>query len=404
MGRQGQRLKHSAIAQRKKPKPSWFTVPEDTLEHTRLAAYLGEYLAWMRVRAFSEYTVRARRVMLRRFVAWCVERGVDDPRAISRAVLERYQATLYHYRKADGAPLGLHTQLQCLLAVRGWFRWLTREHHIAANPAADLDLPRTTRQLPRVILSVAEVQGLLAQADPDSPELPAQHHAQALRDRALLEVLYATGLRRREMASAALYDADLSRGLLLVREGKGRRDRVVPLGRRALAWLRRYLDEGRPALVSGTAALLEREAGRSAASQALFVTDYGQPISPEWLATKVRRYLGFAGIDKPGATHLLRHACATHMLEGGADIRFIQALLGHAEVSSTQVYTHVAIDKLAAVHAATHPGARLESPMRDAHDQAQQAQAEAVLLAALAEDEAEEEASGEDSHENGGCP
>jgi integrase/recombinase XerD len=350
------------------------------------------------VRAFSKDTVRGRRVMLRRFIAWCAERGVDDPRAITRAVLERYQATLYHYRKADGAPLGVHTQLQCLLAIRGWFRWLTREHHIAANPAADLDLPRTTRQLPRVILSVAEVQTLLAQADPNSPELPPEHHAQALRDRAVLEVLYATGLRRRELASAALYDADLGRALLLVREGKGRRDRVVPLGARALAWLRRYLEEARPALLSGTAALLERAAGRGGPGQALFVTDYGEPISPEWLATKVRRYLGFAGITKPGATHLLRHACATHMLEGGADIRYIQALLGHADVSSTQIYTHVAIDKLAAVHAATHPGARLELPTRATRDEAQD---QAALLDVLAEDEAQDEVDDEEDDEDG---
>lgn len=358
MPRKGQRIQYATIAQRKNPKPSWFTPQDDALVHTRLMAYLSEHLEWMRVRGLSAYTVRERRIQLRRFVAWCAERGIDDPRMISRGVLERYQATLYHYRKADGQPLTLQTQLQCLLSIRGWFKWLVRERHVAANPAADLELPSPPKRLPRAILSVAEVQQLLVLADPDSPDVKAEHRAQALRDRALLETLYATGLRRFELARVGLYDVDVGRALLMVREGKGGRDRMVPLGERARQWLMRYADEARPALVGGQAAVLEAlRAGQPV--QALFVTDYGQAVSPEWVAAKVKRYLSLAEIDKPGATHLLRHACATHMLDGGADIRFIQAMLGHADLSTTQIYTHVAIDKLAAVHAATHPGAKV---------------------------------------------
>ena len=158
----------------------------------------------------------------------------------------------------------------------------------------------------------------------------------------MLEMLYATGLRRMELPGVTIYDADLNRGLLWVRHGKGNRERVVPLGERAIAWLDKYLHEARPALLA-------------ADTDALFLTDYGEPISPHQIADKVKRYMQFAGVDKPGSTHLLRHACATHMLEGGADIRFIQEMLGHANLQTTEIYTHVSIDKLIAVHAATHP-------------------------------------------------
>jgi len=139
---------------------------------------------------------------------------------------------------------------------------------------------------------------------------------------------------------------------VFVREGKGRKDRVVPLGERAAAWLEKYLLEARPQLLPGE-------------TEALFVTDYGEPITPEWLADKVKRYMQFAGIDRPGATHLFRHACATHMLENGADIRYIQEMLGHANLATTEIYTHVSIDKLQRIHAATHPAGKLERRRED---------------------------------------
>lgn len=161
-----------------------------------------------------------------------------------------------------------------------------------------------------------------------------------------MELLYSTGLRRTELARLHRYDADLARNLLFVREGKGRKDRVVPLGARAGGWLERYLAEARPRLLGEP-------------SETLFVSDWGQPITPEQVATAVRKAKLRAGIEKPGATHLLRHACATHMLEGGADVRHIQALLGHASLATTERYTHVAIGKLQEVHARTHPAARL---------------------------------------------
>jgi integrase/recombinase XerD len=293
-----------------------------------------DHFEWMRVTGYSGDTVRARRVALRRFIRWCDERGLDDPCAITQPMLARYQRYLFYYRKEDGSPLSIGMQAQYLAPLKTWFKWLTRERHILANPAADLELPKQPKTLPRSVPSVQEIEAILREAEPDS--------VQGLRDRALLEVLYATGLRRMELPGVAIYDVDLNRGLLWVRHGKGKRERVVPLGERAIAWLDKYLTESRPQLLS-------------ADTDALFLTDYGEPVPPHYVADKVKRYMQFAGINKPGSTHLLRHACATHMLEGGADIRFIQAMLGHANLQTTEIYTHVSIDKLIAVHRATHP-------------------------------------------------
>jgi integrase/recombinase XerD len=260
------------------------------------------------------------------------------PQQITRAVLERYQRHLWLYRKVDGQPLSLTTQESLLNPLRAFCKWLAREHHILYNPASELVLPRSPRQLPKTLLSVVNVEHVLNQ--PDVSELTG------LRDRAMLETLYSTGMRRLELTHLTLYDVDLNRGTVMIRQGKGRKDRLIPIGERACAWLRRYLDEVRPQLLAHSD------------ERALFVTDYGEPFERNRLSDLVKKYMRHAGIVH-GSCHALRHACATHMLENGADIRFIQALLGHAELSTTQIYTQVAIGKLKEIHAATHP-ARLE--------------------------------------------
>jgi len=368
MPRAGQRLKTRKAAATKPHGPTHR--PDDVLARNRLTRYMDEHFEWMKFTGYSLDTVRARRIAIRRFIAWADERGIDDPREITKPMLERYQRHLFYYRKEDGAPLTLGSQLQCLAPLKTWFRWLSREHHILANPAADLDLPRQPKRLPRSVPTVQEVEATLAEAEPDT--------AQGLRDRTLLEVLYATGLRRMEIVGVAIYDVDLARGLLWVRHGKGGRERVVPLGDRAMAWLDKYLAEARPELLATD-------------TDALFLSDYGEPIQPHQVADKVKRYMRFAGVDKPGSTHLLRHACATHMLEGGADIRYIQEMLGHANLETTEIYTHVSIDKLIAVHKATHPS-RLQR-RRDADDaepHPDRSNAVAAILDVLAQDDEDE--------------
>jgi integrase/recombinase XerD len=307
---------------------------DDPLAGRLLLRYMDEHLEWMLISHYSADTTRTRRQAIRKFITWIGERGIDDPRQITQPMIERYQKHLFYYRKANGAPLTMGMQLQYLAAIKLWFKWLTRARHILANPASELELPQLPKRLPGRILSQAEVQAMLNEAEP--------HTVGGLRDRALLELLYASGIRRSESASLGVYDADTVRGVLWVKHGKGGRQRVVPLGMRACAWLDKYIQEARPQLLA-------------AATQALFITDYGEPMRPDQIADKVRRHMHYAGLTKGGGTHLLRHACATHMLEGGADIRFIQAMLGHTSLETTEIYTHVSIDKLIEVHKATHP-------------------------------------------------
>ena len=372
MPRKGQRLKSRRTAWPKPPGPP--ARGDDPLARHPLMRWMETHFEAMRVSGYSEDTIRARRIAIRRFIRWCDERGLDDPREITKPILERYQRHLFYYRKDDGEPMTLGTQLGCLAPLKTWFKWLARENHILYNPASELALPRPSKRLPRSILSVQEVEAILAEADPATP--------QGLRDRAMLETLYSTGLRRMELPALALYDVDRARRIVFVRDGKGRRDRVIPIGERACAWVERYLTDARPQLIV-------------ADTDALFVTDYGLPVTPEFLATKVKRYMDFAGVKKTGATHLFRHACATHMLDNGADTRFIQALLGHADLATTQIYTHVSIEKLKEIHAATHP-ARLQRPGHidpDSEDSVSPLAAEArsALLTALETERDEED-------------
>ena len=330
----------------KRAKRAWHKKPRKPAPDRRLdpAAdnllhnYRRAFHEWAAACGYSAVTVQTRDRSIARFIAWCDERGVSRPADISRAVLERYQRHLFLSRKTDGAPLSLATQQSLLNPLKAFFKWLAREHHILYNPASELILPRQPRQLPKVLLTVQDVEAVLNQPDTAT--------AWGLRDRAILETLYSTGIRRMELTRLTLYDVDLAQGTLMIRLGKGAKDRLIPIGRRACAWIGRYVEEVRPELATRSDEL------------ALFLTDYGEPFEKNRLGDLVRRYLRHAGVAQ-GSCHVFRHACATHMLENGADIRFIQAMLGHSELSTTQIYTQVSIGKLKEIHTATHP-ARLE--------------------------------------------
>ena len=338
------------MKRRKKPKASGAHA-RNPIEQSPLYPYLVRFLEWFAARGYSPRTTDIRADALKRFLRFCGERGIARPQDVTRPILERYRRHLYHYRKENGEPLSFSTQQQRLIPLRAFFRWLARENYILANPASELELPRVHRKLPAHILSREEVEAVLAQT--------LLHGELGLRDRAMLETLYSSGIRRSELINLKLYDLDLRNGSLLVRQGKGQKDRYVPLGARAIEWLRRYLDEVRPELV------IEPDEGYA------FVHGFGEPFSKNRLSDMVKKYLRAAGVEKPGAAHLFRHAMATHMLENGADIRFIQAILGHAQLTTTEIYTHVTIAKLKEIHALTHPAERgkrvaLEPPPRPA--------------------------------------
>jgi integrase/recombinase XerD len=212
---------------------------------------------------------------------------------------------------------------------------MTRQHYILHNPASELELPRIGMRLPKAVLSAAETELVLAQTN--------VHDALGLRDRALLEMLYSTGIRRLELVRLKRWDVDLERVTITIRQGKGKKDRILPLGDRAAAWMRKYLDEARPQLVS------------EPDDYTVFLSNAGEALSLDYLTQVVRGYVEAAEIGKQGACHLFRHTMATLMHEGGADIRYIQAMLGHADLKTTEIYTHVAIRQLQEIHRATHP-------------------------------------------------
>lgn len=304
-----------------------------------LAAWMRRYLEALEVAGFGNDLLRARRQALTVFLEWASERDLQRPGEVTRPILERYQRHLFYLRKADGAPLTLMRQWLLLDHVRQWFRWLVKQNHLPMNPASDLDMPKVPRTILPAPLEAHEVEAVLAQPDVED--------VQGLRDRAILELLYSTGLRRAEAMRLSVYDIEPLRGVVRVRQGKGRKDRVVPIGERALAWVQRYLDTARPQLMV------------DAQERTLFLNRFGRPFQGNGLGAMTRRYIEAAGVTKRGACHLFRHAMATQMLEHGADVRYIQAMLGHEDLDSTQIYTHVSIAKLQAVHAATHPAAKL---------------------------------------------
>jgi integrase/recombinase XerD len=332
------------------------------LARTVFESLLNQYLEWLLVKGFTEATAWTRRKQLESFLAWLKERGVEEPLEVTRPVLERYQRNLFHHRKANGEPMSFRSQHALLVAVRQWFRWMTRQNHILHNPASELELPKQGHHLPRHVLNIQEAERVLQQPELGDP--------MGLRDRALLEVLYSTGMRRMEVAGIKLFDVDFDGGTVLIRQGKGRKDRMVPIGERAVAWVLKYVSEARPLLVS------------EPDDYTIFLTNAGESLALGYISSMVHRYVASAGIGKEGSAHLFRHTMATLMLEGGADIRFIQQMLGHVSLRTTEKYTHVSIRTLQKVYAATHPGANLERK-KPASQEVENDAARAELLAAL---------------------
>ena len=302
---------------------------------TPMEVLMYDHLNALRVRNYSEYTVRNRLVHIGFFIAWLRKIEIGDPMQVTRTVLENYQRHLFQYRKRNGDPLTFRSQHAYLVPIRMWFRWMTRDNRVPHNPASELELPRLGRSLPKSILSAREVEHVLRLCNTAT--------ANGLRDRAMLEVLYSTGLRRMELIGLKLFDLSLDRGLILVRQGKGKKDRYVPIGKRAIGWLERYLRESR------------QNATSDPDSMTVFLTAQGETFSRDHMSYTIKLRINAAKLGKTGSCHLFRHTMATLMHEGGADIRYIQQMLGHEDIKSTQIYTHVALRGLQEVHAATHP-------------------------------------------------
>ncbi len=300
-----------------------------------LAFFSRLYLRHLHTLNYSRRTVELRETCLGAFLNWCEERGLHQLQAITRPVLLHYQRHLSRQPGRGDKVLGIGAQRNHLTAIRLWCQYLTRENYLTSNPASELDLPKTVKALPKAPLTAAEMAEVLAQPDTNTDA--------GLRDRTILEVFYSTGIRRMELVNLRKQDIHGSLGVLAVRQGKGNKDRFVPIGKQALGWLETYLCDVR----------LQYQVPDS--PENVFLTDTGEALDRHWLSRRVTAYIQKAGVSRTGSCHLIRHTMATLLLDNGADIRILQELLGHASISTTEVYTHVAIHKLKAVHQSLHP-------------------------------------------------
>ena len=264
---------------------------------------------------------------LMRFASYAIARGAPSPPDVSSRLLREY---IYHLKDLGLAPASIRRNVS---ALRTYFKFLLGEGHLTRDPSERLESPKRWRTLPEV-LSVAEIERLLASPTLDDPLV--------FRDRAMLEVAYGAGLRVSEWISIGVRDVMFDEGLVRV-FGKGSKERLVPIGRRAIAALASYVRELRPRLEQGN--------GRGV----LFLNARGEPLTRMGAWKILKKYVDRAGIEKHVSPHTLRHSFATHLLEGGADLRAVQEMLGHVDISTTQIYTHVDREYLRSVHRKFHP-------------------------------------------------
>lgn len=308
-----------------------------------------EFRSWLRVSHYRPASIRFYTTGLSPFWVFLARAGITDLRRVTRALLEEYAASVRTSRKLHPAqgpqpsqgtlpsqgPISGVTQAQRIRSVQRLFFCLVHQNHLLVNPAAGISIPSMSGRL-RPVLTIAEMRRLLAQ--------PNTSLREGIRDRALLEVIYSTGLRIGEVMALTVYDVDLGAGLLSVRSGKGGKGRVVPLGKEATRWLREYLERIRP-----------RKNRLHPHERTLFLTYLGTPFSlPTW-QRQIHQYAKAAKIRKPVTAHVLRHTCATHLLEAGADLLAIKELLGHRSLKTTQQYTRVRPIQVKAMHQQTHP-------------------------------------------------
>jgi integrase/recombinase XerD len=292
-----------------------------------------EFKRHMNVRGYAPKTMASYGYGLTCFTAFVQTKNIDDLRKINHKLIIEYQA---HINRQGGA---METRAIKIRAVKRLFEYLTHANRLLINPAEGIIETNRTKRNIGTVLSQQEMNRLLNQPN---PSIPSQ-----IRDRAIMEVLYSTGIRSNEMLSVHVYDVDLSDRVLFIRKGKGKRQRVVPMGASAAACLKEYIEKVRP-----------RHARKNPKERTLFLTVTGQPLTWNAIRTKIQDYRKTAGIEKPIGLHVFRRTCATHMMQHGADIRYIQKLLGHKYLKTTQQYTHVMPTDVKATHQKTHPNTK----------------------------------------------
>lgn len=297
-----------------------------------------KYQKHLTVLNFAPGTIKGHLFYLNRFFRFLKEKGTGEITAVTRDTIQDYQTRLYEEINYRGEPNSVRTQNNALKVVKSFFRFLAEQGYLVGDPAKDISYAKAPKRLPRSILTPSEMRKLL--------QAPDTRTALGYRDRALLEVLYSTAIRKEEVINLLLQDVDYHEGFIQVNSGKGRKDRVVPVGKIACRYLENYIKAVRPSLI------------RDPYNHHLFLSLKGNKLSKNMVWEIVRRYTKKARIKKVISPHSFRHTCATLMLRNRANIRHIQEMLGHASLDSTQVYASVSITDLKEVHSRCHPRER----------------------------------------------
>ena len=335
-----------------------------TLEQESMVAcdqLVADLQQWHRVQGCSERTLEADKQRLNPFWRFLEKRrvvcdGRVELAAITPALIADYQTHLFDYHHfRTGAKIASLTQTGYLTGVQSLFRFLHKTKRLAHDPSHVIRLPRATVTVPYAILSPQEVRRLLI--------MPNTRTVLGFRDRAMLEVLWSTGLRMGELLSLDVAAVRFEEGLLFIAHGKGNKQRLIPIGASALTWVRNYIDQVRPLLTRE--ALPKRRWRPAAISSFLFLSKDGAGIDQSTFNKRIRGYARKARIKKRITGHVFRHTLATEMLRAGADLRHIQEMLGHEELTTTQRYLRVVKEELKKVHRASHP--REQMPMTPVH-------------------------------------
>jgi integrase/recombinase XerD len=306
------------------------------IESLSFEVLFSRYCRQLEVANFSEYTIRTLETYFHRFSEFLAEINLRQPEAVTAQTLTDFQLWLHHQPTHRGSPRTPASQNRILAFIRSFFAFLHQEGCIPTNPAKYLKYGKEPDALPKNVLTPDEAQKIV--------EAPDVSTLIGYRDRTILEVLYATGIRKQELLNLTVEDVDVEEGILYVRRGKGKKDRVVPLTQMACQYLETYLKAIRPDLLRGHQ------------TKTLFVSlRYGYSIGVHSLGHIIDRYVKQAGVTKKVTPHLWRHTCATHLLKNNANLRHVQEMLGHKELSTTERYLRVTITDLKEAHSKFHP-------------------------------------------------
>jgi len=305
------------------------------MKATQLEILIERYRQQLEILNFSARTIVNRVMHLRRFAKFLQQQNIIEATAISSGTLADHQRDLFYLPTSRGTVRSISYQNQAMHALRSFFRFLKTEGYIAQDVAEALPLARTPHLLPRTILTPEEARKVI--------ETPDTGCLLGYRDRTILETLYATGIRKSELMNLTTNDVNLEEGVLRINGGKFNKDRVVPLTRLACSFLETYLKAIRPALLQGRV------------SDRVFISQRAAPLSKNALGEVVEKYARQAGLNKHVTCHIWRHSCATHLVKNRANLRHVQELLGHRDLSTTERYLHLTIADLKETHRQFHP-------------------------------------------------